>query len=886
MLATFTRCSALVSPQPRQPITTLREAASFRQQWTAEWSGCWAAYRAQHLPWVLAHLVLLLAVAGLIYWLHPSWRIRRRRLVPLTADDHPDLLRYLDDIIGETGLARSPRFLLDAANPVIGGVTFGRRGPYYVSLSGGLATKYATDRPLFRAVVLHELAHVRNRDVPKTYATNALWQAFVLTELLPFPVTLLGNLGFTVIAHLCLSIFALTALVYLTRSALLRSIESHADVRAAAWDTGNSALQQLLSEYPQQAAVGWLRVLRRHPDKVARRRTVEDPQRMFRLGFWEMLAAGLAIDAALWDLGAFSLPGHITSFRTLTVLSAMAALLIAGVLGTAVWRAVAFAVATGRPMPGVISPGIGLGTGFLFGTAVSFDSLGGTSWSSVVLAGQGSGGSPSVPATAIIALLGIAGAVLLAAWIRSCAQAWLSGARQPARNHRSQRWLWLPGLVATSIVAATGLTCWIAAAFAGEYMVRDFAPTYTETVRALVGGAAWTGPAWLWATVWNPVIFMALPGEGLIVATAAVLWMFPVAGQWRARSATLRLPVLAGVSGGAVSAVLLLALRLITHATVPPGTRSEPAFQLLFAYWEMGLVVAVQAVVAAVVAGLLTHPAGTGRSHPVMVFSLLAAFVTAMISLAAICLGLLVGGCVQPLHISMTSCPGSLSSDWLNTVLRVLIVEGAMAALIGGTLGIAGRRLLGHRRASQRSLPAPASRLTLSAPVILAAAMIAILAWCSVTVPLPASASPDETALDNSIWASPPPSTLLTAIAVRGWLGDGGENRIRAFAAHMGAVPAAFKKDDLEGGRTACAAIAHDSDAAASLDPVPDAEAQKSWSAVISASRNFAMKCVAAIDTDNAELLRQSIPQFSEASAELAKLARRMTLLAESLLSG
>jgi hypothetical protein len=102
----------------------------------------------------------------------------------------------------------------------------------------------------------------------------------------------------------------------------------------------------------------------------------------------------------------------------------------------------------------------------------------------------------------------------------------------------------------------------------------------------------------------------------------------------------------------------------------------------------------------------------------------------------------------------------------------------------------------------------------------------------------------------------------------------------------MGAVPAAFKKDDLEGGRTACAAIAHDSDAAASLDPVPDAEAQKSWSAVISASRNFAMKCVAAIDTDNAELLRQSIPQFSEASAELAKLARRMTLLAESLLSG
>jgi hypothetical protein len=110
---------------------------------------------------------------------------------------------------------------------------------------------------------------------------------------------------------------------------------------------------------------------------------------------------------------------------------------------------------------------------------------------------------------------------------------------------------------------------------------------------------------------------------------------------------------------------------------------------------------------------------------------------------------------------------------------------------------------------------------------------------------------------------------------------------MRAFVAHAGAVSAAGKKYDWEALRTACAAIAHDSDAAASLDPVPDAEAQKAWSAFISAYRNFGMKCVAAIDTDNAELLRQAIPQRGEAAAQWAKFkARLIELLAESPFPG
>ena len=56
------------------------------------------------------------------------------------------------------------------------------------------ARRPAGARPeAFRAVVRHELAHIRNRDVDLTYFTISLWHAFLLGAVLPFVVTLLDE---------------------------------------------------------------------------------------------------------------------------------------------------------------------------------------------------------------------------------------------------------------------------------------------------------------------------------------------------------------------------------------------------------------------------------------------------------------------------------------------------------------------------------------------------------------------------------------------------------------------------------------------------------------------------------------------------------------------
>jgi Zn-dependent protease with chaperone function len=76
---------------------------------------------------------------------------------------------------------------------VSGATAFGRLGRYYVSLTGGLVATFYTDRPAFRAVVLHELAHLRNADVNMTCFTVALWRAFVVVAILPAAPLLLWH---------------------------------------------------------------------------------------------------------------------------------------------------------------------------------------------------------------------------------------------------------------------------------------------------------------------------------------------------------------------------------------------------------------------------------------------------------------------------------------------------------------------------------------------------------------------------------------------------------------------------------------------------------------------------------------------------------------------
>lgn len=145
-----------------------------------------AADGGVHWP-AAAGTACVLAAALLLYWWLPLWRGRPARVVPVDSiDEVGSLTRELTHLTATAQVTAPLRFVVAPAAFDSGAVAFGRPGRYTVCLHGGLVARRATDPEGFRAVVLHELSHIRKKDVDLTYATVALWRVFIVLVLLPY----------------------------------------------------------------------------------------------------------------------------------------------------------------------------------------------------------------------------------------------------------------------------------------------------------------------------------------------------------------------------------------------------------------------------------------------------------------------------------------------------------------------------------------------------------------------------------------------------------------------------------------------------------------------------------------------------------------------------
>ena len=384
---------------------------------------------------------VLLATALAFFFAAPLVKLRRRRLEPFREDDAPDVAAELDGLVAEAGLERAPRFVWNPLNPSPGGLAFGRPGRYYVALSGGLVTTFYTDRPAFRAVVLHELAHLRNRDVAKTYFTVSIWWAFVLVAVLPFLVSLADEDANTVF-DLGWRLVALTVFVYLTRNAVLRAREVYADVRASTSEGVTPALTKLLGAMRAPARPWLNRLVGLHPSPAARLRALEDPRGLFSLGTFEAFGAGIAATIAFAEVVTLVDFFAVESLSTMWISALVFAPLAVGVVGLGAWRSAFGALALGERPRGSWRLGVALGVGFLVGQHFSL----------VAALGPDPTIISAKPWTLdvlwpVVLLVGLG---LFVAWITTSARAWLP----VAAPSRSPAWASALGLV----VAAGVLT--------------------------------------------------------------------------------------------------------------------------------------------------------------------------------------------------------------------------------------------------------------------------------------------------------------------------------------------------------------------------------------------------------------------------------------------
>ncbi|MBP0450804.1 M48 family metalloprotease [Kitasatospora sp. RG8] len=453
---------------------------------------------------------LLLAVAC-VYVCLPKWRSRRRGYRPTAG--MPELTAYLEDVVRGTDVRARVSFLFEPLDAGVSALAFGRVGQRRIVLSGGLVKLFADDRGAFRTVVLHELAHIRNRDVDVTFLTLIVWRMTGPPLLAMALISLTGAVTIderpvvaTILAF-AVEVLVLAVLVTLLRNAVLRSRELHADARVVQWEGSAAPVRRLFAEFGLASVPATARrpaALRVHPSLAERDAALDDGRVLFPTGFWDMCAVGAAAEflyefLRLGPIGGGTRTGVVTD----TVAAVAVATLLVGAAGTVLWQA-SGAAPGGVPPALVRKAGLGLGAGLgvsrLLAPAGVFN----------LATLDGRGAEIAVPYAVLLCLCGWG----IARWLALVARTWMP----VVLRHRRPRLVLLAVLGVSTVGLAPALDFLLGLPTMVLFAVSFIAPA-VPALLVFVGSVLYLAAARM-STVLTPLVLTAglVPLVGLRVA--------------------------------------------------------------------------------------------------------------------------------------------------------------------------------------------------------------------------------------------------------------------------------------------------------------------------------------------------------------------------------
>lgn len=737
---------------------------------------CVGQYLPQRLGWMFGGQLGLLLLAAALYQVQPRWRIRRLRLVPLDTASAPDLAAELDLLVARAGLKRRPVFLVDPVSPRTGGLAFGSGRSGYVALDAGLVTLHHTDRRSFQAVVLHELAHLRNGDVRITYLTMAVWRTFLVIGLLPWVVASIDPYLFSSapltpltgywsaeyaqwFVEAGLRFLALVALVYLSRNAVLRARERHADVRVSAW-LGSVDPRECLPATTGREHPRWTGWWRTHPSVRARVAALVAPTELLRPGFWESVLAGIALTSATAQVGlalqavtadsadAGELVGRLWGFGMAVFVAVTGFRLAAYCREAAVpaWRA-------------AVAPTVGVVAGTLLAlnqTAVGY-----------------------VPRL-LPSIATLVGALLLASVVLAvlCWVSWCAGLAEhaPTARRTAAR---LVAVVTVALLGTSLLYLWGGRSM--DSYGRGIGIIQRATENYLRDGTWTDADLLLNRVVEHPVLAFA-GGSLPLLAGLTLVWLLPLWLQGFGANRRIRSAMIGAVLGALIWLVGDLLVRTFARWTALPENRHTVVFARVFLDWEVALLLIVQFLVTLM---LITRGRG-------LAVSLFGGATTAMIVILLQWALWSVEACLPFLQTFYTACPTPQPAFGGGQLMRAG-VRGMIVMLAAVGVGTAIRRL---RSQHQPAVSGHAESLVPARGGTrrFAAATAAMVAVVSVGVPALRAPSPQgglQEAIAAERNAQPPASP---EDAHRAWLRSGGATHIREVLDAYDTFRASFDK--------------------------------------------------------------------------------------------
>ncbi|MFF0311478.1 M48 family metalloprotease [Streptosporangium sp. NPDC004379] len=700
---------------------------------------------------MLGGVVAMAAVGCLIVALHavrPRLTIGRQGLVPADPVRHADLHETVRRLAGAEGLRRVPRILIDANRKLPDGWAFGCYPRYHLRLNIGVlqagreetrAREVAVPgeehegvgRGAVESVVLHELAHLRNRDVDLTGLTLAAVWVFPVAVAVP-------SLLFTLVhapgrlLDTGLRMLIATALIAVLAAAVLRSREHYADVRAAAAG-GGPVTRDRGRTGPLQ------RLLPMHPDDSRRAEVVRNPGILLRWAAGEALGAGIVTGLGLSHLQMIIGPGLGGDSRyALPVAALPYGLLTAAVVGAGAYRATLLTLLTGDRGPRGTLQGAALAAGILLGRLISPSPMR-VSWAAAVVrepfAAAGTG--------AVLLLMCVA----FTRWLPVAAAAWL-----PVARGRT----WLPVLAGGVVPAASAFGPWL-----GAWVIASSVALETGDLPAglyMLGAHLFDAALLtvLWVALLHPLgawLRHRRPGRDIRPGAGEAMALPPV----RIRPLLALAPAAAVLALGAVNGLLHLDRFLAGGLLRVGGTVRGDAFDVLLAQVAALLVLfwAVQFLVALVVAAL-TGGGGTGIGLAHGMLAALATGIAGTVLVAVLAFGA-TGRPAPPCVPGAPDCDPLVMLRGAGTVLLAVTAGGTAAGAVASLMA-GGVRALVRRREARPGRPAAAwarrSASLIAAACAVAWAAVMVQVWLAETGRAPGL---ENRPLTSSASAVPPP---------------------------------------------------------------------------------------------------------------------------------
>ncbi|MDN3239580.1 M48 family metalloprotease [Glycomyces tritici] len=733
-------------------------------------AACLEQYPAPSMWLAAIWIGLLLAATLLLFNAMPKWKARRGRYVPLELLPGGAAARTrIDELADALGLAGSKVVVVvDPVAATESAVMFGSNRRPRMRMHRGLLDARETEPETFDAVVLHELAHLKNRDLTITYLVIAMWRVFVWLVLVPYLIVRIDlffdSVRFyswaTNLIGINLKNIAATGLlavlVYLSRTEVLRVREMRADQTARSrpdvWPA--AAVREDQGRWKR-----FLRIWRVHPDWDTRRATMERPESLQRIRPFALALTGLATVIMLYRIQfAFTeVPWPLVP--SLLAAALIAAVAASAILGVYITQAVALRDA---------GPGTGAAAGFWFGLGMML----GLPFVDAVFS------FTRLPSHPEFSLALVAMAVLFGWWLSETARQWTGTGVSAPR---------LAVVVALSLPVLTILLVvwrYWSAFFEGLYPFFDtdtVSSQWGDTVESKGGEA--DGFAARAFYLLSPAL-LATAGP-LLFAMIALMWAAAVVPRivppLRRRFEPLPSGLKPAIAGAAAGLAGIAAIRLVLGRFDFTDATGPYSIQWSLYYWSSAAVLFAAAIAAAVAAN-------TGRPRLRLLHTLVSVYLGIWAGVAGFIVVTAADGCLGPLNVYQSECAWRPDLAWpeISMPLNLLVVGSLVVAAVAAALGSAVQRLA--RRPERPERPAPEGRRFDRAAAPVAIALVLALA-------LFFTGWRDRHYLDMLLTSTADPGVLegwieregerppeLVAEQVRAWLDGGGYDLLERFA--------------------------------------------------------------------------------------------------------